>query len=55
MRGDAVGARIDRDQRRAHGIGVSPAARIADGRDMVDIDAEAEVSRRWHDYDVLIP
>jgi hypothetical protein len=54
MRGDAVGARLDRDQRRTHRIGMAPAARVADGRDVVNIDAEAEVSGRWHDYDTLI-
>ena len=42
MRGDAVGAGLDRDLRRAHRIGMPAAARIAHGRDVVDVDAEAE-------------
>jgi hypothetical protein len=33
---------------------MAPATRVADGRDVVNIDAEAEVSGRWHDYDTLI-
>ena len=43
MRGDAVGAGLDRDLRRAHRIGMAPAARIADGGDVVDVDAEAQM------------
>ena len=43
MRGDAVGARFDRDLRRAHGIGMPSAARVANGRDVVDVDAEAKM------------
>ena len=42
MRRDAVGAGLDREQRGLHGIGMPPAARIADGRDVIDVDAEAE-------------
>ena len=42
--GDAVGAGVGGDVRRAHGIRMCPAARVPDGRDMVDIDAEAEAS-----------
>ena len=42
MRGDAVGAGRDRKLGRAHRIGMAPAARVADGGDVVDIDAEAE-------------
>jgi len=42
MRGDAVRARMRRLNRRADRIGVRPAARVPDGRDMVDIDPEAE-------------
>ena len=42
MRGDAVGAGRLRQQRGAHRIGIVAAARIAHGRDMIDIDAEAE-------------
>ncbi len=42
MRRDAVGAGLDRDLRGTHRIGIAPAARIADGRDVVDVDAEAK-------------
>ena len=41
MRGDAIGAGRDRELCRAHRIGMAAAARIADGRDMVDVHAEA--------------
>jgi len=41
VRGDAVSARSDRELGRAHRIGMRPAARVADGGDVVDIDAEA--------------
>ena len=41
MRGDAVGARRDGELGRAHRVGMAPAARVADGGDVVDIDAEA--------------
>ena len=43
MRGDAVGARFRRDQRRAQRIGIGGAARVAHRRDMIDVDAEAEL------------
>ena len=43
MRGDAVGAGLDRELGGAHRIGMAPAARIADGGDVVDIDAEAKI------------
>ena len=46
MRGDAVGAGLDRELGRAHRIGMPPAARVADGRDVVDIDAEAKMRDR---------
>jgi hypothetical protein len=42
MRGDAVGAGLDRDQRRAHRIGTLARPRIAQGGDVIDIYAEAE-------------
>ena len=42
MRRDAVGAGRDREQRGLHRIGMAPAARVADGRDVIDVDAEAE-------------
>jgi hypothetical protein len=41
VRRDSVGARLDGDQRGADRIGRPPAARVAHGRDMVDVDAEA--------------
>ena len=46
MRGDAVGAGRDGDLRRAHRIRMPSATRIADGRDVVDVDAEPECRRR---------
>jgi hypothetical protein len=46
MRGDAVRARVLRDQCRTHGIGVGRAARIPDRRDMVDIDPEPQMAGR---------
>ena len=42
MRGDPVGAGVDGEERGAHGVGPRTAARIADGRDMIDVDAEAK-------------
>ena len=51
MRGDAVGAGLDRDQRGAHRIGMSAAARVAQGRDVVDVDAKAQRrSGQWHSW-----
>ncbi len=46
MRGDAVGAGLDRKKRRAHGIGDGAATRVADGRDMVDVDAKPQRCHR---------
>src|SRR5262249_46757607 len=46
MRGDAVGAGLDRDLRRMHGIRVPPAAGVADGGGVVDIDADTNVGSR---------
>ena len=43
MGGDAVGARPGRGEGGADRIGMRAAARVPDGRDMVDIDAEAKV------------
>ena len=48
MRGDAVGAGGDRDLGRLHRIGMPAAARVAHGRDMVDVDAEADGMMRRH-------
>ena len=42
VRGDAVGAGLDRGERRAHRIGMVAAARIAQGGDVIDIDSEAK-------------
>ena len=42
MRGDAVGARLDRGQRRAHRIRPLAAPCIAKGCDVIDIYAEAQ-------------
>ena len=52
MRRDAVGAGLDRGERAAHGIGPRAAARIPQGRDMIDIDAEADATglRAHHGY-----
>ena len=40
--GDAVGAGIGDELRRAHRIGMVAAARVPDRRDVVDVDAEAQ-------------
>ena len=42
MRGDAIGARFQRHDRRAHRIGIGDAARVADGGDVIDVDAEPD-------------
>ena len=42
MCGDSVRAGLCCHDRRAHRIGMIAAARVPDGRDMVDIDAEAK-------------
>ena len=42
MRSDAVGAGSDGDLGRLDRIGMMPAARIAHGGDVVDVDAEAD-------------
>ena len=46
MRGDSVGAGFDRHERRADRIGDRAAARVADGRDMIDVDAEPKRCHR---------
>ncbi len=51
MRGDAVGAGLDRELRRLHRIGMRAAARIADGRNVVDVDAKAQMGNRRHRLD----
>jgi hypothetical protein len=42
MRGNAVGAGLDRDQRRAHRIGALARACVAQGGDVIDIYTETE-------------
>ena len=42
MRGDPVGAGLDGEEGGANGIGRRAAARVAEGRDVVDVDAEVE-------------
>jgi hypothetical protein len=42
MGGNAIGAGLDRQQRRAHRIGRKTAACISHGRDVIDIDAKAQ-------------
>ena len=46
MRGDAVGAGFDRELRRQHGIGMRAAARVADGRNVIDVHAKAQMGNR---------
>jgi hypothetical protein len=43
VRGDAVGTGRDRLMRGAQGIGMAAAASIADGRHVIDVDAEAQM------------
>ena len=54
MGGDAVGAGLDGEMRGAERIWVTSPPGIADGRDMVDVDAEAKwASRRFQAHRVL--
>ena len=48
MRGDAVGAGGNRDLGGFHRIGMPPAARVAHGRDVIDVDAEADGRKSGH-------
>jgi hypothetical protein len=43
MRGDPVGAGFDRDLGRVHWIGMPTAARVANGRNVVDVHAQAQM------------
>jgi hypothetical protein len=43
MRRDPIRAGLDREQRRLHRVRMFAATRVADGRDVIDIDAEAEL------------
>src|SRR5580700_4156793 len=42
VRGNTVGARLDRDQRGAHRIGIAPASRVAKGCDVIDVDSKTQ-------------
>ena len=53
VRGDAVGAGFDGQMRGAQRIGMPAAARIADGRDVVDVDAEAQMRAATLDFDLV--
>ena len=44
VRGDAVGACVGGDYRGADRVGMVAAPRVPDGRDVVDIDAEAQLA-----------
>ncbi len=48
VRGDAVGAGLDGQVRGAQRIGMPAAARVADGGDVVDVHAQAEIGRLTH-------
>jgi hypothetical protein len=48
MGGDAVGAGGLGQSGGAHRIGIAAAARVTDGSDMVDVDAEAEMGHGAH-------
>jgi hypothetical protein len=48
MRGDAVGAGRDRNQRGAHRIRIAARPRVAKGGDVIDIDSEAQWWRFGH-------
>ena len=48
MRRDAVGAGLDRQHRGADRIGMPSAPRVADGGDVIDVDAEAKMRTRGH-------
>ena len=45
--GNAVGTRLGGQMGRAHGIRMQPAAGIPDRRHVIDVDAQAEIGRRW--------
>ena len=46
MRGDAVGTALDGEMGGSQRIGMQAAARIAQRRDMVNVDAETQRARR---------
>ena len=49
MRGDAVGARRDRNQRRAHRIGIAACPCVTKGGDVIDIDSKTQRRSFRHD------
>ena len=48
MGGDAVGAGLGGQPRRAHRVGMAPASGVADGRHVIDVDPEAQVGLLHH-------
>ena len=44
VRGNAIGAGLCGEDGGSHRVGMSAAARVPDGRDMIDIDAETEAA-----------
>jgi hypothetical protein len=54
MGSNAVGARFNGKERRTQWIGKRAAPRIAQGRDMVDVDAKTQIMRRCH-YPIRSP
>jgi hypothetical protein len=40
--GNAIGTRLDRDKRSPNGIGITPGSRVAKGRDVIDVNSEAQ-------------
>ena len=54
MRRDAVGAGLDREPRGPHRIGMPSAARVADGGDVVDVDAQAKMRNGRHVLSLML-
>ena len=52
--GDAVGAGLDGEMCRAHGIGHGPAARVAHRGDVVDVDAPVSACSSVHHRSTLL-
>ena len=46
VRGDAVGAALQRKVRGAQGIGMASTARVTDGGHVIDIHAQAQMGKR---------
>ena len=55
VRGDPVTAASRNDFRRAHRIGMVPAARVADGGDVIDVHAQTEAGAQLHHSAALLP